>query len=144
MGRANILCKREVNGNAQRISGSITGNAIITSLQYPLYNTAIKINVFDPANATIKTIETIAISGESDGNATSVTIKNIKITAHAKLYSNKSAILSNIPTDACISVEGADVDAVLQKAKTTFNNIFGAGNLYYVKLFTFYIETEDN
>lgn len=144
MGRANILCKREVNGNAQRISGSITGNAIITSLQYPLYNTAIKINVFDPANATVKAIETIAITGESDGTAASVTIKNIKITAHAKLYSNKSANLSNIPTDACISIEGADVDTVLQEAKTQFNNIFGAENPYYVKLFTFYIETEVN
>lgn len=144
MGRANILCKREVNGNAQRISGSITGNAIITSLQYPLYNTAIKINVFDPANATVKAIETIAITGESDGTAASVTIKNIKITAHAKLYSNKSDILSNIPTDACISIEGADVDTVLQEAKTQFNNIFGAENPYYVKLFTFYIETEVN
>lgn len=144
MGRANILCKREVNGNAQRISGSITGNATITTLQASLYNTANKISVLDPTNATIKTIETIAISGESDGNAASVTIKNIKITVHAKLYSNKSANLSNIPTDACISIEGADVDAVLQEAKTNFNNIFGAGNLYYIKLFTFYIETEDN
>ena len=144
MGRANILCKREVNGNAQRISGSIEGNDIITTLQGLLYITANKISVFDPANATIKPIETIAISGENNGTSTSVTIKNIKITVHAKLYSNKGTFSSNIPTDACVSFEGADVDTVLQDAKKNFNNIFGAGNLYYVKLFTFYIETEDN
>ena len=143
MGRANILCKREVNGNAQRISGSITGNESLVSLQMTLYNNANKISELDPANATIKNIETISISGESDGTSTALKIKNIKITAHAKLYSNKGILGSNIPTDACISVEGTNADEVLAVIKNKLGNMFGAGNLYYAKLFTFYIETED-
>lgn len=144
MGRANILCKREVNGNAQRISGSITGNENLISLEISLYNNANKISELDPANATIKNIEVISISGESYGTSTTVNIKNIKITVHAKLYSNKSILSNIVPTDACISAEGTDANTVLEVIKKNLGNIFGAGNLYYVKLFTFYIETEDN
>lgn len=144
MGRANILCKREVNGNAQRISGSITGNATIIALETTLNNTANKISELDPANATVNSIEVISITGDSNGTSTTITIKNIKITVHAKLYSDKGFLSNTIPTDACISVEGTDTTTVLQTIKNNLNNLFGAGNLYYVKLFTFYIETEVN
>lgn len=144
MGRANILCKREMNGNAQRISGSIVADASIQSLQTYLFQTAVKINVFDPTDASTALPVVISLGGEGSNNKTVQGISNIKITIHAKRYLSSSVI--SIPTDACISVEGTDVDEVLTILKRKLDSVFGvsAGNLYYVKLFTFYIETEDN
>lgn len=144
MGRANILCKREVNGNAQRISGSIIGDASIQSLQTYLFQTAVKINTFDPTNAATTLPVVISLGGEGSSNKTVQGIRNIKITMHAKRYLSSSVI--SIPTDACISAEGIGVDEVLTILKNKFDSVFGvsSGNRYYIKLFTYYIETEDN
>lgn len=144
MGRANILCKRAMNGNTQRISGSIVGDASIQSLQNYLCQTAEQISVFDLANATIEPTTIISLSGESNNDKTLQGITKIKVTMHAKKYS--SSLSATVPTDACISVEGTDVNEALNTLKAEFDKIFSTipGIKYYIKLFTYYIETEVN
>lgn len=144
MGRANILCKREMNGNAQRISGSIVGDASIQQLHTQLFSMATKISAFDPTGASTSLPVVISIGGESDSNKTVQGISNIKVTAHAKRY--LASVTTSFPTDACISYEGNDTDSVIGSLKAQLDSVFGvaSGNRYYVKLFTYYIETEDN